>query len=243
MSTVKRVLAGCVLAPFVLVAGCFGKMYVDARLYELPGEVLKSSTAPDRKLGSAMQVAEALDAYVQPRFEILRDRNFGAMRIVYRKHAGIVQLKVESPEEQRLIAAVNAADRDYAIQLLHCAQKPDSSYTYHGTPKLEMLYFNQQPVATSWDRPMTGPAKQIAAEHDLDNEQIEKTAVKSIAQLMHGKEVRSGDEHWEVLMRPVLATKQECLSCHASAKPGDTLGVMVYAVGKDHRGPIAIGMR
>lgn len=31
-------------------------------------------------------------------------------------------------------------------------------------------------------------------------------------------------------MRPVRASKQECLSCHTNAKLNATLGVMVYAV-------------
>src|SRR4051794_3962769 len=96
LTTGGRILAGCLLLPVLLVASCYGKMVVDHRMYELPGEVLKSPVPPTRKLTSAMQVAETLDAYVQPRFEILRDKNFGAMRIVYRKHAGIVQLKVDS---------------------------------------------------------------------------------------------------------------------------------------------------
>src|SRR4051812_7258155 len=102
--TPGRVAAGCALLPVLLIGSCSAKMYVDQRMYVLPGEVLKSSTAPTRSLRTAMDVAEALDAYVQPRFEILRDKNFGAFRIVYRKHAGIVQLKVDSPQEHELIA-------------------------------------------------------------------------------------------------------------------------------------------
>src|SRR5260221_11832909 len=99
-------------------------MYVDWRMCELPGQVLKSPSKATLEFGSAMRVAQELDDYVQPRFNILRDKNFGAFRIVYRKHAGIEQLKVDTPREQEQIANVNAANRDYAICLLHCAQKP-----------------------------------------------------------------------------------------------------------------------
>ena len=45
-------------------------------------------------------------------------------------------------------------------------------------------------------------------------------------------------------MRPVLASKQECLGCHKGARTGDTLGVMVYAVSKEKRSKdMKIGMR
>ena len=64
----------------------------------IAGEVLTSSAKPTQKLDSALQVAQTLDAYVQPRFEILRDRNFGIVRIVFREHAGLVQLKVDTPQ-------------------------------------------------------------------------------------------------------------------------------------------------
>jgi len=39
-------------------------------------------------------------------------------------------------------------------------------------------------------------------------------------------------EDWLVVMRPIRATKPSCLGCHAGAKPGDTLGAMVYTVQK-----------
>ena len=239
MPKLKRVVTGCVLAPFVLIASCAGKMSVDAMMYNLPGEVLTSKAAPTQSLGSAMQVAEALDSYVQPRFEILRDRNFGAFRLVYRLHAGIVQLKVDTREEQKAIANVNAAHRDYTISLLHCAPKPNHAY-YNGKPRLAMLYFNRESVAPPWET--YGPGKKIAAEHNLDFEQFEEKAIKALPRLMQGKEVRAGSEAWEVLMRPVVASKQECLSCHTTARTGDTLGVMVYAVGKRKRDAPIVGI-
>ena len=71
MSMFKKIAAGCVLLPVALIASCFGKMYIDQKMYVLPGKVLASDTQPTQKLTSAMQVAEALDSYVQPRFEIL----------------------------------------------------------------------------------------------------------------------------------------------------------------------------
>src|SRR5205823_686887 len=145
-----------------------GKMYVDWRMYELPGQVLKSSAKPTLELASGMRVAQELDDYVQPRFNILRDKNFGAMRIVYRKHAGIVQLKVDTAREQEQIANVNAANRDYAICLFHCAQKPGRGNFYAQNPKLELLYFNQKPVAGDWDEIFNSYSTDAATRNGLD---------------------------------------------------------------------------
>lgn len=244
MSTAKKVFGCCVLLPVVLVAGCVGKMTFDAKMYNLPGEVLRSPLKPTHALETPTQVAEALDAYVQPRFEILRDRNFGALRIVYRKHAGIVQLKVDTPQEQEAIANVNGARRDYAISLLHCAPKPDYG-DYKVTPKLQLLYFNQQALAGANAYNLNPSAeRQVAADHQFDLEAAQKKAVATLPQLMAGHEVRTGDASWAVLMRPVLASKQECLGCHTNAKPGATLGVMVYAVRKTKNSlPAQVGMR
>jgi hypothetical protein len=242
MSTVKRACGGCVLLPILLIASCAGKMSFDDARYKLPGAVLQSSLRPTRALASPMQVAAALDAYVQPRFEILRDKNFGAFRIVYRKHAGIVQLKVDTPQEQEAIANVNNAHRDYIIGLLHCAPIPESSRSVV-TPKLQLLYFNQKPLVDA-STYYQGPGRQVAADNQFDLEAVQAQAVEAIRQLRAGKEQRAGDDSWAVLMRPVRASTQECLNCHTEAKPGATLGVMVYAVRKSRNDATAkIGMR
>ncbi len=239
MGTLKRVVGGCFLLPMLLVGSCFGKMSYDRKHYELPGEVLKSSVAPTQSLSSAMQVAETLDRYVQPRFEILRDKNFGAFRIVYRKHAGLVQLKVDTEEEKTLIANVNVTKRDYAVCLLHCAPVPgyNGHFSTPETPSLQMLYFNQKPIAGSPDWPRY-PNDEKATEILPEWETLSKGAIAALPKLMSGKEQRTETPKWSVLMRPVRATKSECLSCHENAKLGDTLGVMVYAVAKEKRPPL-----
>ncbi|MBC7529588.1 MAG: hypothetical protein H7308_18835 [Chthonomonadaceae bacterium] len=229
MSILKRMACGCLLLPVILVATCTGKMAFDRASYILPGEVLRSSVASTKTLGSPMQVAEALDAYVQPRFEILRDKSFGAFRIVYRKHAGIVQLKVDTEQEKTLIANVNAAKRDYAIYLLHCVKKP----MYHNEvvkPSLQLLYFNQEQLASEWASPSVDQSMENSARRGLHWMDIEKKVVSVLPRLMKGKESRTKDASWEILMRPVLALNPECLSCHKGATSGATLGVMVYAV-------------
>ena len=232
MSWGKRILLGCLGLPALLVASCTGKMYLDRALYNLPGEILRSSSPPTQKLDSGMQVAEALDSYVQPRFEILRDKNFGAIRIVYRKHAGIVQLKVDSPEEKALIANVNAAGRDYAIGLFHCAPTPDWWSPEAGDPYLDLLYLNQKPFVGETGYPTVRESAEKPSARYLDLAEIERRAKGALPELMAGKEKKISGSSWEILMRPVLASKPACVSCHANAKLGSTLGVMVYAVRK-----------
>ena len=160
----------------------------------------------------------------------MRDATFGQFRLVTRKHAGIVQLKVESPKEHQLIANINATKNDYVVNLLHCAAIPPYS-TVNIEPKLQMLYFNQEQLAPSTymgSSQRTQP--EVAEKHHFALESIEKKAKTALPTLMKGKEYRTQEADWSVLMRPVVASKQECLSCHNSKKIGDTLGVMVYAV-------------
>jgi hypothetical protein len=225
MSSAKRVLAGCVGLPALLVASCAAKMVVDAKMYELPGEVMRSPEKPTRRLETADQVALALDTYVQPRFEILRDKNFGAIRITYPRHAGVNQLKVETPLEKRIVADVNASGRDYAIYLLHCAPTPPSQ-GYTPQPTLDLLYYNRDPAQDD-SHYLTGARQREGA---LEFDQIEQRAIAARADLMRGREQWATVGEWRVLMRPVGANSRACLGCHTDARHGDTLGVMVYAV-------------
>ena len=69
----------------------------------------------------------------------------------------------------------------------------------------------------------------------FSGEAVEKKTLAVLPKLMKGQEQQAEAKEWSVLMRPVLAAKQECLNCHTTAKLGDTLGVMVYAVRKTTR--------
>ena len=231
MKPLKLTCTGCVVLPVVLVGSCAAKMQYDAVVYNLPGETLASSAPPTASLKTAMQVAETLDSYVQPRFEILRDRDFGAFRITYKKHAGVVQLKVDSEKEKELIANANAAKREYVISLLHCSPKPPNEGKIT-SPKLQILYFNQRKVVRDMSYNIRSDSTLIASERKFDFDGLENRAGENLPPLMKGKEFRASDASWDYLMRPVLASKQACLNCHTGAKMGDTLGVMVYAVRK-----------
>lgn len=239
MATKKRWQLGCFGLPVLLVGGCAGAVYVDQAMYNLPGAVLASTATPTRTLEAPVEVAQALDAYVQPRFEILRDRNFGQFRLVYRRHAGIVQLKVDSPKEKELIANVNAVKREYAISLLHCTNSPRRMAPEPGKAKLQVLYVNQQQIATEDTYNMGAGVLDRANGRRFGRDALEKEANKVLPRLMAGREYRTENTHWDVLMRPVLASKTACLSCHKGKRLGDTLGVMVYAVRKN-RSPSAV---
>ncbi len=54
-----------------------------------------------------------------------------------------------------------------------------------------------------------------------------------LAALKHGHPAEAEYENWVIVMRPVRALHQSCINCHAGARRGDTLGVMVYAVDKN----------
>ena len=77
--------------------------------------------------------------------------------------------------------------------------------------------------------------KEQAKQVGLNRESLEKKAITALPKLMKGQEQQAETKDWHILMRPVLAAKQECLDCHTKAKMGDTLGVMVYAVRKTTR--------
>jgi hypothetical protein len=233
MSRARAAFLGCLVIPVLTVSSCAGKMYLDRRLYELPGPVLASNASPTQRLASALDVARTLDTYIQPRFEILRDKDFGAFRITYRKHAGVVQLKVDTPRERELIANANAARRDYAICLLRCAPIPGRGL---GEPRLRLLYFNQNQIASENEYySMPRDRLEAAGTQGFRLEAVEHQALEALDALRAGKEQEAQAGDWEVLMRPVLATKQACLGCHREAAPGATLGAMVYAVRRTPR--------
>jgi hypothetical protein len=230
----KRWALGCLGIPTLLVSSCYCKMAWDRQMYVLPGRVLASDAAPTQRLASALDVARTLDTYVQPRFEILRDKNFGALRIVYRQHAGLVQLKVDTKREKELIANVNATNRDYLISLLHCAPKPGSE---ERGGRLEILYLNQQAFATEYGATRSRYVDEKALEkRGLRLDALAREAEAARLALLKGEERQAKTGDWDLLMRPVLATQQSCVGCHKEATRGATLGAMVYAVRRTPRG-------
>ncbi|HLK57662.1 MAG TPA: hypothetical protein VKU00_13940 [Chthonomonadaceae bacterium] len=91
---------------------------------------------------------------------------------------------------------------------------------------------NIHKVATDWDYSSPRLSPEFAELKQFDLQAEEQKAITALPQLMAGKEYRTEDKSWDILMRPVLASKQACLSCHTNVQPGATLGVIVYAVRK-----------
>lgn len=57
-----------------------------------------------------------------------------------------------------------------------------------------------------------------------------KSAIAKVNNGKNGAEFTAGA--WTVFARPVRLTKKECLSCHKSAKPGDAVALILFAVGR-----------
>ena len=115
--------------------------------------------------------------------------------------------------------------------MLFRSPKPNRNYYSEPPQRLELLYFNQNRLARDWDHVMPQESTQkLIDKNHLSFEALETKAKAALPTLMAGKESRGTTGEWSVLMRPVLASKPACLSCHTNTKPNATLGVMVYAV-------------
>ena len=151
------------------------------------------------------------------------------MRISYREHAGLVQLKVDISKKHEQIAKINATHTDYMINLLHCAKVSPSNYPA-GDSEFQMLYLNRPHVLSPSQYFDELNSKTMVDGIKLNWDSLSSKSASPLPTLIKCKEYRTQKSGWSVLMRPVVASKQECLNCHNSKKIGDTLGVMVYAV-------------
>ncbi len=172
------------------------------------------------------QVADTLDSIVQPRFQQNAGR-FGVDRIAFAGHDNIYGLTGMTASEKRRFRRVNAAHRPYVIAFLHCAHKPgrdliSKTRDKEGaeTPSLQTLA-----AATATD---TSSQKLI----DWSDTHLEKAVLPNLPVLRQGTGMDRDLGNWRLVLRPVPASRDSCLGCHAGARRGDTLGVMVYAVDK-----------
>lgn len=205
--------------------------------------------------GSARQVADALDKIVQPRFQDVTAGQFGMGRLipVVRGHQGVGFLgnfRASTPAEAALLASADAPRRPYLMGFLHCAHVPGKAVDappvltapglpFEGAPNplppslpkpyLAALLFRT--FAPAPDRNDIVARKEADAAAEAKYALIQKTATEALPALLQGKAQEKTAQGWLVVMRPVRASQDSCLSCHTGAKRGDTLGVMVYAVG------------
>jgi len=109
-----------------------------------------------------------------------------------------------------------------------------------GQPYLTPLVIHQLPS------PMTRTAQLIAPGMPLPSRFVTRSSLppglsplqrgllyqaqKAMPSLQQGHEFLKTTEGWTLLLSPISASKDSCLTCHVGAKRGDTLGVMAYAV-------------
>ena len=234
------------LRPFLLAltAGCAPLTLALA----LPGQPPPSSKTDT---DSPRVVAEALDAIVQPRFLDDQTGVFGTGRVVspVRGHVGATYFEPKTPHETALWKTANQAKLPYVMGFLHCAHvpghftdkqpAPDAFSTELGTNfagpdpyhpaiysfvRLSTMYpASDTPAApTDWE--------QRGLQEKAEDKSFQTAALKALPALMKGKGQETTQGDFLVVMRPVLAAKDSCLSCHIGAKKNETLGVMVYAV-------------
>jgi hypothetical protein len=177
-------------------------------------------------LETPQQVADTLDSIVQPRFQKNAGR-FGVDRVLLEGHDNAYGLAGENGGERRKFRQVNGAHRPYVVAFLHCAHKP-GQYVPGGRrgdgetdPEVQVL--------------ATATATEDGTNNlwDWADAHLDQVVLPALAQLRRGDGVDKDFGNWRVVMRPVRAWQPACLGCHAGARRGDTLGVMVYAVDKN----------
>lgn len=187
--------------------------------------------APTPDAATPQQVAETLDSIVQPRFQKNAGR-FGADRVfALDGHGNVHWVDADSRSERRRFAAVKASHRPYIIAFLHCRHKPGA----HIDPATKPEPFDL-PVPSVNSLTAVG-ATQVGADrmYNWADNSLLSVVRPHLASLKHGQGASAQYESWVVVMRPVRALHESCLTCHAGAKRGDTLGVMVYAVDKNQK--------
>lgn len=189
----------------------------------------------------AEKVAALADAILQPRFQIVDGRRFGISRVItVSGHENVARFLAEGDAEKPLFAALKAQDRPLAIGFLHMGHE---------------LGYKPQPTADG------GPARTLPAE-TIEKARQQYRDVKPYGSLVHvgrdtsgamlagahndlakswaplaekakaGTTTRLRAGEFDVFVRPVKSESATCQGCHAGTKLGDTLGALVYYVGK-----------
>lgn len=172
------------------------------------------------------QVADTLDSIVQPRFQKNAGR-FGVDRVYLQGHDSAYGLAAENAAERYKFRQVNGAHRPYVVAFLHCAHKPGQYVHSKERGDAETDPYVQVLATATATQDGSGKLWEWADTH------LNNAARSALADLRQGSGVDKDLGNWRVVMRPVRAWQLSCLGCHAGAKRGDTLGVMVYAVDKN----------
>ena len=216
-----------------------------AFVFSLHGQPVGKAVPP--LADQALQVANDLDAVAQARFENTNATSFGVPRLVtVRGHTNLAGFYQPDAQEQKRIAQANSANRDYLVAFLHFSHVPgvqpgsQNANSYRGVSteaRFSTLFANPNTLGQMGDEVFlsdSGLALRIV--YLLPQSVVQKTIQKVVSQNLphveNGQNEQASEGNWLVVMRPVRALQDSCLGCHAGAKRGDTLGVMVYAVSK-----------
>ncbi|MCA1597404.1 MAG: hypothetical protein LC772_13420, partial [Chloroflexi bacterium] len=216
--------------PAVAIGGTAARRAAGA---EPPASTLAGYRIEDPGVESSRQMIQSLDRIVQARFSADVNR-FGLDRIrTIDGHGNLAVLKPHDSAETAAMAGVNAAGRNYLIAFLHCAHipgAPQRAQSGKRPPELSPLLIKDPRTDLGRLDRADGPYREL-------ERRTEKRAIHDLPALRRGQALQARDGRWLIAMRPVKASSRSCLSCHAGAKLGDTLGVMVYGVDTRPEGP------
>lgn len=231
-----------------LIAGlaCSGSLLLLAALPPTRGQSIGKAETP-------LQVAQLLDCVIQPRFQ--EDAGvFGLSRIITLiGHERVASLQPRTDQEESLLHRANAANREYMLGFLHTTHVPGQMRRQGVSPSVaprpvpmavpaEVAYFTLITHVVKERLPRGGfpgsftPTARMR-QFSRDCAQIEKVAKSEWIRRKGNGEAVADCDGWKVVLRPVRALKDSCVNCHQGSKRGDTLGVMVYAVGKTVQKP------
>lgn len=191
---------------------------------------LYGQTAPPSPISAEtpQQVADTLDSIVQPRFQQNAGR-FGVDRVLLEGHDNAYGLAAENAVERRKFRQVNGSHRPYVVAFLHCAHKPGQYLHSKERGDAETKTRSYVQVLATATATQDGNSRLW----DWGDTHLSGVARPALTELRQGNGVDKDLGNWCVVMRPVRAWQNSCLGCHAGAKRGDTLGVMIYAVDKN----------
>lgn len=175
----------------------------------------------------AFAVASRIDAVIQPRFQTNAGQ-FGEDRVESSVdgHPTFDMIDKETVHEQAELMPVLASQRPFVIALLHCAHKPGSHIDTHDRDTTDE---DDSPYV----RPLVSAGfsnLNASSNFDWANNNLSKAVLPYVKSVKHGESAIIANGHWLIVIRPIKAEHESCVSCHAGAKAGETLGAMVYAV-------------
>ncbi len=193
------------------------------------------------KIKTGIQIADALDSMIQPRFQ-KNAGMFGESRIGINGHMNIEDFLSQDPGDKKIVNSIVAGNRVFTTGFFHCVKKPGTRYipnkdnpeslqkptTKFGKPTYYMFELVGSKAYTNGGDGV--PESQAANWDKRHHAEVLKACLADEKYLLKGIKRQRKLSDSTVYMRPILASKAECVGCHAGARLKDTLGVMVYTV-------------